>query len=378
MQSCGPERSKATGARQKIDQLLSLLLGLALLGGCASTPMVPYSLETPAMVLVPAAYAGVKDKRARFREIFCTVLETRKDKLPDYRPCEEALSLVDDEPAAANLPVILGPSHRKLIAAFVPGFGFDCFENWLEPPNTVAAHLHDYGYGSLLIGIEGLSGTQRNARLIRDALMALPVDSGAARIVLIGYSKGANDILDAIVNYPELHARLAAVVSIAGAIGGSPLANGIAQELAERLRYFPGAECKQSDHGAIASLRPATRKNWLVRQRLPKSLPYYSLVTLPEEKRISWLLKGSYRKLARVDARNDSQVIFYDQVIPGSTLVGYLNADHWAVAMPIARRHAIIATLFVTQNEFPREVLAEALLRFIEEDLDERQLQTAN
>ena len=141
MQSCGPERSKATGARQKIDQLLSLLLGLALLGGCASTPMVPYSLETPAMVLVPAAYAGVKDKRARFREIFCTVLETRKDKLPDYRPCEEALSLVDDEPAAANLPVILGPSHRKLIAAFVPGFGFDCFENWLEPPNTVAAHL---------------------------------------------------------------------------------------------------------------------------------------------------------------------------------------------------------------------------------------------
>jgi dienelactone hydrolase len=288
------------------------------------------------------------------------------------------LNLVDDEPAAANLPVTLGPSHRKLIAAFVPGFGFDCFENWLEPPNTVAAHLHDYGYGSLLIGVEGLSGTQRNARLIRDALMALPADSGAARIVLIGYSKGASDVLDAIATYPELHSRLAAVVSIAGTIGGSPLANGIEQELAERLRYFPGAECKQNDHGAIASLRPATRKNWLASHSLPQQFPYYSLVTLPQRERISMLLQRSYGKLARIDARNDSQVIFYDQVIPGSTLVGYLNADHWAVAMPIARRHVIISTLFVTQSEFPREALAEALLRFIEEDLDERQLQTAN
>ena len=38
-----------------------------------------------------------------------------------------------------------------------------------------------------------------------------------------------------------------------------------------------------------------------------------------------------------IDGRNDSQVIFYDQLIPGSTLLGYLNADHWAVAVAIAR-----------------------------------------
>jgi hypothetical protein len=32
-------------------------------------------------------------------------------------------------------------------------------------------------------------------------------------------------------------------------------------------------------------------------------------------------------------------VIFYDQVVPGSALVGYVNADHWALAVPIARTH---------------------------------------
>ena len=31
---------------------------------------------------------------------------------------------------------------------------------------------------------------------------------------------------------------------------------------------------------------------------------------------------------SRVDARNDGQLIYYDQVIPGSSLISYVNADH--------------------------------------------------
>ncbi|MCG6874790.1 MAG: hypothetical protein LJE97_06835, partial [Betaproteobacteria bacterium] len=85
--------------------------------------------------------------------------------------------------------------------------------------------------------------------------------------------------------------------------------------------------------------------------------------------RISQILQSSYRKLASVDGRNDSQVIFYDQVIPGSALMAYVNADHWAVAVPIARSHETIGSLFVTQNAYPREALLEATLRLIEEDL---------
>ena len=62
-------------------------------------------------------------------------------------------------------------------------------------------------------------------------------------------------------------------------------------------------------------------------------------------------------------------MIFYDQVVPGSILVGYLNADHWAVAVPISRTHPMITSMFVTQNAYPREALLESLLRFVEEDL---------
>jgi hypothetical protein len=62
-------------------------------------------------------------------------------------------------------------------------------------------------------------------------------------------------------------------------------------------------------------------------------------------------------------------MIYYDQVIPGGTLLGYLNADHWAIGVPIARSRPTAAALLVDKNAFPREILLEALLRYIEEDL---------
>ena len=52
--------------------------------------------------------------------------------------------------------------------------------------------------------------------------------------------------------------------------------------------------------------------------------------------------------------------------------MGYLNADHWATVVPIARSHETLATTLVTQNAYPREALMEALLRFVEEDLAAR------
>jgi hypothetical protein len=64
-------------------------------------------------------------------------------------------------------------------------------------------------------------------------------------------------------------------------------------------------------------------------------------------------LKLSYDILSQVDSRNDSQVIFYDQVIPGSVLLAYLKADHWAVADPLNRNHPFIASTFVEKTPSP-------------------------
>lgn len=341
-----------------------------LLNACATAPLEPYSEDTPPLVLVPASQAGISDKRGRFREIFCTVLEQHGKSLPDYRPCEDALTTLDAEPGSPAKDVELGPSGRKLVAVIVPGIGWDCFVDWLDLKNTARVHLRQFGYDMHTVKVGALSGTQTNARQIRDAIIAMGEEENRPRLVLIGYSKGAPDILEAVVTYPEIRSRIAAVVSTAGAIGGSPLANDATQSQLELLKHWPDAKCTSGDGGAIESLRPATRKAWLAQNPLPSDFPYYSLITYPKPERISSVLGSSYNKLSKVDARNDSQVIFYDQVIPGSSILGYLNADHWALAVPVARSHTTIGSMFVDQNDYPREALLEAILRFVEEELE--------
>jgi pimeloyl-ACP methyl ester carboxylesterase len=353
-----------------VPVVLCLLPMLFLITACAGKPLNPWTTDSPPLALVPVADADVDDQRGRFREIFCEVLESRGEEWPDYRSCEEALTRVADEPAGTGEPVQMGASHRKLLALIVPGVGWECIESWLKLDDSVGSMLASFGFQTELVRVDGLSGTEKNARQIRDFVEALPAEFDGHQILLIGYSKGAPDILQAIVQYPELGKRVVAVISAAGAIGGSPLANAADQKDLNIIRHFPGADCSVGDGGAVDSLRPVTRRLWLAHNRLPDEIAYYSLVTYPEPARISSVLGTTYRKLSQVDARNDSQLLYYDQVIPGSTLLGFLNADHWALAVPIARSHSLIGSTFVDRNDYPREALIEAVLRFIEEDLD--------
>jgi hypothetical protein len=339
------------------------------MAGCAGAPLVPFSTDTTPMVLLPISDSGVQDKRARFREIYCAVLEGHGRDLPDYRGCDLALTRVGAEPAGNGRAVNLGPSQRHLIAMTVPGLGYDCVAPWLAPADNVANNLRKYGYDSSIVKVDALSSSSHNARQIRDALMAMDVGPGEPRIVLVGYSKGISDLLDAIVSFPEIRSRIAAVVSMAGTVGGTPLANDAHEYQIDLFKHFPKATCDSGDGGGLESMRPETRQAWLAQHQLPADIHYYSLATFPQPDQISSILRGSYDKLSRVDARNDSQVIFYDQIIPHSALIGFLNADHWAIALPIARTHATVGSLFVTHNAYPREALTEALLRFVEEDL---------
>jgi hypothetical protein len=343
-----------------------LVVAALLAGGCSSTQAVLYPENVEFLSTLP----DVTDQRGRFREVFCAVLEERGETVPGYRPCEAALTRYGAESGGTGRPVDLGMSDRHLVAVVVPGVGFDCFSDWLGIKDTVGDHVRNFGYDMEIIAVDSLSSSAANARTIRDSIAAM---KGNDRdLVLIGYSKGAPDILEAVVAYPEIRGRIAAVVSAAGAVGGSPSADQATRSQLELLEHWPGADCSTHDGGALESLRPQTRTTFLEQNPLPTDFPYYSLVTCPERDRISSILRHGYRKLSEFDPRNDSQVLFPDQFIPGSSFIGCLNADHWALALPIERSHPFIGKTVVNQNDFPREALVEALLRFVEEDLDAR------
>jgi len=349
-----------------------MLLLCPLLAACAGQPLTPWTADGPPLIVADTAAAGVTDRRGRFREIACAVLGARGAEPAGSADCEATLTRVGDEPGASGADVALGPSRRGLVAAMAPGIGWDCVHDWLGLERELGRADEPFGYRAYVIELAGLSGSGHNARLLRDHVLAEAERLDGRRLVLVGYSKGAPDILEAVVAYPEIRPYLAAVVSLAGAVGGSPLANGVSENTLDLMRHLPQADCERGDDEALKSLRPAVRRAWLAANPLPDDPPFYSVVALPQPDRISAILRGSHRKLARIDPRNDGQVIAWDQVIPGSTLVGFLNADHWAIAIPVVERHPLLARTFVNHNDFPWRAMLEAVLRFVEEDLDRR------
>jgi len=321
------------------------------------------------MILLPISKAGIRDDRGRFREIYCAVLKDHGQELPDYRSCETALTRVGTEPGPTGQTINLDSSQQNFLLAIVPGFGWECFEGWLESEYSAAKHVAKFGYEVIQLTVDGLSGTENNARQISEQIAMLPPEQAGKPLILLGYSKGAPDILQAVVDYPELAEKVVAVIAAAGAVGGSALANGAEQSQANILTKIPKSECSEGDGGAVAAMRPATRKKWMSENTLPEHISYYSVATFPDPEHISSALKSSYKKLGKIDARNDSQLVFYNQLIPTSTLVAYVNADHWALAVPIARTHSNVGKMFTTKNQYPREALLEAILRYVEEDL---------
>ena len=352
-------------------RILSLIVFSLPMAGCAPSPLLKYGMQTPAATLVPVRYAGMSDGRARFREIFCAVQKDHGHLLPDDRPCEQALHRLADEPAPEGRAVRLGRARLPMRLVIIPGLSSECVSGFIQPFTDARPHVESYGYRTGIIMVSGLAASSRNADQIRDIVagMNLPPEE---RLVFIGYSKGTPDVLEAVARHPDLGSRTAAVVTLAGVVAGTPIADDISEFLKQFADQSFEGRCAPGEGKAFDSLRRADRLTWLSENRLPASVRYFSLAAFTDRENISLVLRSGYDKLALVDPRNDSQVVAYDALVPGGTLLGYLNADHWAVAMPFNREHPVWAETLITRNAYPREVLLESIARVVEESLMER------
>jgi len=345
------------------------LIACTLVSACARKPTaVSLEYATPS-ILLPAAKAGITDGRSRFREIYSAVREDHGTNLPFDRPADgnAALWRLPDEPNATGRPVALGRSTAGFTVLMVPGLLADCMGVKPRMFDDATAGIEAFGYKTGYIPTSGRQRSETNAGIVRGAVMAVP---GNPAIILVTHSKGTADTLEALAQYPELAARVKAVISFSGTVNGSPLADAFPEFLARLIEKIHMASCPPGQNvEAFDSLRRLTRLTWLATHELPKSVRYYSLAAFAAPEDISAILRPFYNFLAATEPLNDGMVVCSDAIIPGSTLLGYPNADHLAVAIPFGENASALSAALVDHNDYPRAVLLEAAVRYVEEDL---------
>jgi hypothetical protein len=352
-------------------RLAGTLVLVAAVAGCTGGALAPDPRLTVATATVPVALLGGTDGRAAFRRRFCAALERDAGGGAAPVACDAMLvRLPDESPADAGdagatpAPRPAGPPLRVL---FVPGLASDCAGQAALIDAELRATVERLGHAFRVLPVSGLSSDAANARRLRDAMLAATPEAG--RAVILTHSKGTVDVLRMLVDHPGTQARVAAVVSLAGAVGGSPLARIAAGDALAVAAWSPGLDCDAGDLGALSSLVPEHRQRWLAEHRLPARIRYYSLVALPDPGRISPGLSPGHRMLSAIDPRNDGNVLYTDQVIPGATLLGYVNADHWAIATDLGGSANPLVRAVAGAHPFPRRAMVEAVLQTVADDL---------
>jgi hypothetical protein len=178
-------------------------------------------------------------------------------------------------------------------------------------------------------------------------------------VVLVGYSKGTPDALTMIAEHPEVAGRVRAMVSWAGAAGGSYLADTAAPLLADLdvddfltgaggrvlRRFLPPTDLdritRRADEfdvpGAIGDLRTDVRRRFLDEHRAlldDLGVPFLSVAGAVNIRDVPYFQALAALQLARRERLNDMQVTESHTRVPvtASAHLGTLRAHHWDMA----------------------------------------------
>ena len=334
------------------------LLLAAVFAGCSSTPDIDYG-QLPHFTYSPMSESGIVDRRAEFAQIFCDLLRSGLEPEFAEQNCSDFLHL-ENEPVESAAPAEIDIG-QPLRFVFVPGFLGDCLQSYTTPFQNSRPLLEDVGFETDLLMVGGRASSAHNAELIAAWLEADAPQSGPP-IVLVGYSKGLPDILEAIASHPDAMRHVTAVVGVAGVVNGTPIASDQSGFMESFIENLPMSDCERGneDGSAIESLSYEYRQTWLRQHPLDTHIRFFSVVPYGTIENMSIAMKSSYRKLRNMDPRNDGQVIYRDAIVPDSELLAYVRADHLAVALPV--ESGFLPSIIIDKNEYPRGVLLTSIV----------------
>ncbi len=298
-----------------------------------------------------------------FSNLFCSVLQKENPDGGEWGDCSVYL----ESPPKST--VELGPVPNKYRILIVPGLMNTCF-----PDTPAFKEGQSYLREKLGLTVEILhvpnNSCEDNARVIGDYLRGKMKEESRKYIVL-GYSKGTPDFQVALAQEKGVSEAAAAFISVAGASGGSPIADAIPGQADRWIRQYGLPNCQGDLSQGFKSLAQAVRRSFL--SRFPNPLvPTYSLPAISDRKNTSTMLQQTWQLLSAFSDKQDSQLAQSDAIIPGSRFLGSALADHFAIAMPFETSNESIKS-GADKNHYPRTALLEAMIRFVIDDLEPHQ-----
>jgi predicted esterase len=351
----GGTRPPGFSRRKKRRGAALFIATLALLGCDADLPTASKAPD-------PGAPLGLIDDSQGFGALFCAIARDHGSLLRHARPCGKSLHGIGEDVHSRSPPPVPGrQAFSSVRLVVVPGIFGECVARYALPFLDAAQHLKAaHGLASMdWIPVSGRSSSRANAAAIARWLRQHPTAPGQ-RLILIGYSKGATDLIEAAVRHERAFPPRSAIVGVAGAVMGTPVADR-SKEIFGALSRLELPNCAPGDGRGAESLTTAERRAFARSKKLPSGFSYFSLPAFAPTANVSRALRPSHAALQRHGGRNDGQMLARDAVIAPGRLLGFANADHWAVALPLREAMPWAAGL-LDRNDYPRAVLLEAII----------------
>ena len=298
----------------------------------------------------------------QFSSLFCSVLEKKNPDTGKWDGCRQYLETAPQ--ARPDLPAIAN-KYRVLI---VPGFFSQCASGVAPAFDEGVKYLtKEYGM-TVDTWVPPNASSEDNAKGFAEFVRG-KFKGDVRKFIVVGYSKGAPDVQTALAKEDGMKDAVAAFVSVAGAIGGSAIADVIPASASQYIEKFKMGKCEGDVNAAFSSLKRDVRRAFLAQYPTPV-VPSYSLPAVSDASTTSKGLAESWKMMSAFALRQDSQLAHDDAVIPGSKLLGAARADHLAIALPFDKATDAAVRAIADKGRYPRAALLEAIVRYVSADLE--------
>lgn len=275
----------------------------------------------------------------------------------EWGPCSSYIHVESGSTHSHALNAI--PSNYRVLV--IPGVRSSCQAN-TQAFAEGQAHLKDkHGMTIEFLQMPNATSTD-NGRQIATYLHE-HMASDSRKYVIVAYSKGAPDVQETLANDSQAQSAVAAFVTIAGAIGGSPIAETMPSIVERYTATLKLGTCDGDVAQAIKSLRQDVPKQFNADHPDPL-VPTFSLAAVSDSTTTSTMLLEAWKLLTAYDPRTDSQLLQGDALIPGGNFLGVLRADHLAAALNYESSSVNSILTAAKQNHYPRVALFETAVRF--------------